>query len=141
MPAIRYTAAYKAKQCKSAKARASKLAKKKGLWRSKHTAGSNAGRYTTNSGLIANKDDNNAYNRAYIPSANMEEEEDSSSNNNSVNGGTSDSTDKGEGSSTYKHSKGALHYKDTLLYKQQYVVSYPYGPPGIPYANIYIYCI
>ncbi|KAK2066935.1 hypothetical protein P8C59_000713 [Phyllachora maydis] len=140
-PAVRRTAAYKAKRRKSAKAyttagravaakrrkkrkeatanaQASELAKKEGLRRSKHTAGSNAGRYTTNSGLIANKDDNNAYNRVYIPPTNIEKEEGSSGNNNSVNSSTSNSTDKGKGSSAYKRSKGALRYKDTPLYKR-----------------------
>ncbi|KAK2073466.1 hypothetical protein P8C59_007751 [Phyllachora maydis] len=139
-PAIRYTAACKAKQRKSAKAyaiagrtvaakrckkrkeatanaRASKLAKKEGLRRSKRTTSSNAGRYTTNSSLMANKDNNNAYNRAYIPPTNIEEEEGSSSNNNSINSSTSNSTDKGKGSSTCKYGKGALRYKDTLLCK------------------------
>ncbi|KAK2068761.1 hypothetical protein P8C59_003383 [Phyllachora maydis] len=118
-PAIRRTAAYKAKQRKSAKARAT-AAKKEDLQRSKYTAGSNAGRYTTNSSLIANKDDNNAYNRVYIPSAKAEEEEeekDSSSNNDSINSSTSDSTDKGKGSSIYKRSKGTLYYKDIPPYK------------------------
>ncbi|KAK2067445.1 hypothetical protein P8C59_001185 [Phyllachora maydis] len=78
----------------------------------------NAGRYTTNSSLIANKDDNNAYNRAYIPPTDIEEEEGSSSNDNSVNSSTSDSTNKGKGSSVYKRSKGALRCKDTPLYKR-----------------------
>ncbi|KAK2068694.1 hypothetical protein P8C59_003322 [Phyllachora maydis] len=87
--------------------------------RSKRTASSNAGRYTTNSGLIADKDDNNAYNRVYIPPANIEkEEEGGSSNDDSINGGTSNSTDKGKGSSVYKRGEGALYYEDTLLYKQ-----------------------
>ncbi|KAK2074637.1 hypothetical protein P8C59_008831 [Phyllachora maydis] len=142
--AIRRAAAYKAKQRKSAKAytiagraaaakrckkrkkavanaRAYKLAKKEDLRRSKRTADGNAGRYTTNSGLTADKDDNNAYNRAYIPPAKAEEEEEEeggSGNDNSVNSSTSDSADKGEGSSTYKRGKGALRYKDTLLYKR-----------------------
>ncbi|KAK2073369.1 hypothetical protein P8C59_007657 [Phyllachora maydis] len=138
-PAIRRAAAYKAKRYKSAKAytmagraaaakrrkkrkeaaanaQACKLAKKEDLQRSKHTAGSNAGRYTTNSGLIADKDDNNAYNRAYIPPANAEEEKEKkeeeeekegSSDNDSINGSTSDSTDKGKGSSAYKRGEGA----------------------------------
>ncbi|KAK2068934.1 hypothetical protein P8C59_003548 [Phyllachora maydis] len=96
-------AAYKAKWRKSAKAYA--------------TADYNAGRYTTNSSLIADEDDNNAYNRIYIPSANIEEEEGGSSNNNGVNSSTSNSTNKGEGSSIYKRSKGALYYKDIPLYK------------------------
>ncbi|KAK2072137.1 hypothetical protein P8C59_006509 [Phyllachora maydis] len=112
-PAIRYIAAYKAKQRKSAKARATA----EGLRRSKYTTSSNASRYTTNSGLIADKDDNNAYNRAYMPPANTEEEEGSSSNNNSVNSSTSDSADKGKGGGVYKRGKGALHCKDILLYK------------------------
>ncbi|KAK2066186.1 hypothetical protein P8C59_000021 [Phyllachora maydis] len=121
-PAICRIATREAKQYKSAKARA--------------IAGLNAGRYTTDSGLTANKDDNNAYNRAYIPPANIEEEEGSSSNDNSVNSGTSNSTNKGEGSSAYKYNKGALCCKDTLLRKRQCVASYPYGPPSTPYANI-----
>ncbi|KAK2072132.1 hypothetical protein P8C59_006504 [Phyllachora maydis] len=117
-PAIRRIAAYKAKQRKSAKAYAV-AAKKEGLRRSKHTAGGNTGRYTTNSSLIANKDNNNAYNRAYIPPANTEEEEEgSSSDDNSVNSSTSDSADKGKGSGAYKRSKGALRYKDILPYKR-----------------------
>ncbi|KAK2072100.1 hypothetical protein P8C59_006476 [Phyllachora maydis] len=85
--------------------------------RSKRTAGGNAGRYTTNSGLIADKDDNNAYNRAYMPPTNAEEEEEekgSSSNNDGVNGGTSDSADKGEGSSVRKRSKSALYCEAPL---------------------------
>ncbi|KAK2069723.1 hypothetical protein P8C59_004277 [Phyllachora maydis] len=111
-------ATYKAKQRKSAKACAA-AAKKEDLRRSKRITSSNAGRYTTNSGLIADKDDNNAYNRTYMPPTKAEEEkeEDSSGNNNSINGSTSNSTDKGKGSSIYKRSKGALYYKDTLLYK------------------------
>ncbi|KAK2067670.1 hypothetical protein P8C59_001384 [Phyllachora maydis] len=144
IPAIRYAAAYKAKQRKAAKAYATagravaakrrkkrkeatanaqayKLAKKEDLRRSKRTAGGNAGRYTTDSGLIANKDNNNAYNRAYIPPAEVEEEEeeeDSSSNDNSVNSSTSNSTDKGKGSGICKRGKGALRCEDILLYKQ-----------------------
>ncbi|KAK2075466.1 hypothetical protein P8C59_009592 [Phyllachora maydis] len=126
MPAIRRTAARKAKQRELAKARttagraaAAKRPKKEGPRRSKRTTSSNAGRYTTNSGLIANKDDNNAYNRAYVPPANVEEEEeDGSSNDNSVNSSTSDSADKGKGSGAYKCSKSTLYYEDTLLYKQ-----------------------
>ncbi|KAK2074634.1 hypothetical protein P8C59_008828 [Phyllachora maydis] len=107
MPAIRCAAAYKAKQ-----------SKKEGLRRSKRTTSSNASRYTTNSGLIADKDDNNSYNRAYIPPADIEEEEEGSSgNDNSVNSSISDSADKGEGSGICKYSKGASYYKDILLYK------------------------
>ncbi|KAK2070791.1 hypothetical protein P8C59_005260 [Phyllachora maydis] len=143
IPAIRHIAACKAKQRESAKAytiagraaatkrykkrkeaaanaQAYKLAKKEDLQRSKHTAGGNAGRYTTNSSLIADKDDNNAYNRAYMPPAKAKEEEekeDGSSDNNSVNGGTSNSTDKGKGSGAYKRGKGALRRKDIPLYK------------------------
>ncbi|KAK2070748.1 hypothetical protein P8C59_005220 [Phyllachora maydis] len=105
-----------------ANARAYKLAKKEDLQYSKHTTSSNASRYTTNSSLIADKDDNNAYNRAYIPPADTEkeeeEEEGSSSNDNGVNSSTSDSANKGKGSSIYEHSKGASRYKDTLLYKR-----------------------
>ncbi|KAK2073337.1 hypothetical protein P8C59_007626 [Phyllachora maydis] len=114
--AICHTAARKAKRRKSAKAYAT-AAKKEGLRRSKHITGSNAGRYTTNSGLIANKDDNNAYNRVYIPSANIEEEKGGSGDDDSINGGTSDSADKVKGSGTYKRSKGALYCEDTLLCK------------------------
>ncbi|KAK2072133.1 hypothetical protein P8C59_006505 [Phyllachora maydis] len=128
--AIRRAAACKAKQ-----------SKKEGLQRSKCTAGSDASRYTTNSGLIADKDNNNAYNRAYMPPTNAEEEEGSSSNNNSINGGTSDSTDKGKGSGIYKRNEGALHYEDILLHKRQRVTSYPYSLPSIPYANIYVYYV
>ncbi|KAK2071141.1 hypothetical protein P8C59_005589 [Phyllachora maydis] len=107
-PAIRRAATCKAKQ-----------SKKEDLRRSKYTASSNTGRYTTNSGLIANKDDNNAYNRAYIPPAKAEEEEEGGSgDDNGVNGGTSNSADKGKGSGVYKCSKGALHCKDTPLYKR-----------------------
>ncbi|KAK2074438.1 hypothetical protein P8C59_008645 [Phyllachora maydis] len=149
---IRYAAAYKAKRRKSAKAyaiagrAAYKLAKKEDLQRSKRTAGGNAGRYTTDSGLIADKDDNDAYNRAYIPLTNTEEEEekeeeDGSSNDNSVNSGTSDSANKGKGSDVYERSKGALCYKDILLYKRQRIISYPYSPPGAPYADIYVYYV
>ncbi|KAK2073119.1 hypothetical protein P8C59_007425 [Phyllachora maydis] len=95
-----------------------KLAKKEDLRHSKRTASGNTGRYTTNSGLIANKDDNDAYNRAYIPPAKAEEEEEgSSSNNNSVNSSTSDSADKGEGSGTCERSEGALYYEDIPPYK------------------------
>ncbi|KAK2066290.1 hypothetical protein P8C59_000120 [Phyllachora maydis] len=120
-----------------------KLAKKEDLRRSKYTTGSNAGRYTTNSGLIADKDNNNAYNRAYIPPADIEEEEKegSSSDNNSINGSTSNSTDKGKGGGVCEHSKGASRYKDILLYKRQRVMSYPYSPPSAPYADIYIYYV
>ncbi|KAK2068662.1 hypothetical protein P8C59_003292 [Phyllachora maydis] len=123
-PAIYRTAAYKAKRRESAKARATayKLAKKKDLQRSKRTAGSNAGRYTTNSGLIANKDDNNAYNGAYVPLADIEEEEEEkgSSNDNGINGGTSDSTDKGKGSGIYKRSEGSSRCK---VLQRVYVLS------------------
>ncbi|KAK2066763.1 hypothetical protein P8C59_000552 [Phyllachora maydis] len=113
--AIRRVAAYKAKQREVAKAytaagRAA-AAKRQGLRRSKRTAGSNAGRYTTNSGLIADKDDNNAYNRAYIPPADTEEEEEeegSSGDNNGVNSSTSDSTNKGKGSGVRERGKGSL---------------------------------
>ncbi|KAK2071801.1 hypothetical protein P8C59_006196 [Phyllachora maydis] len=145
--AIRYTAAYEAKQRKLAKAYAiagrAAAAKRQGLQRSKCTAGGNAGRYTTDSGLMANKDDNNAYNRAYIPPTNTEEEEKegSSSNDDSVNSSTSNSADKGKGSGIYKRSKGALYCEDILLYKRQYIMSYLYGPPSAPYADIYVYCI
>ncbi|KAK2073312.1 hypothetical protein P8C59_007601 [Phyllachora maydis] len=122
IPAIRRAATCKVKRRKSAKAytTAYKLAKKKDLRRSKRTTSGDAGRYTTNSSLIADKDNNNAYNRVYIPSAKAEEEkeEDSSSNNNGVNSSTSDSADKGKGSGVYKRSKGALRYKDILLYKR-----------------------
>ncbi|KAK2068477.1 hypothetical protein P8C59_003112 [Phyllachora maydis] len=119
-PAIHRAAAYKAKRRKLAKAYAIayKLAKKEGLRRSKRTTGSNAGRYTTNSSLIANKDDNNAYNGAYVPLANIEEEEGGSSNDNSINSSTSDSADKGKGSSACKRDKGASRCKDTPLHKR-----------------------
>ncbi|KAK2074252.1 hypothetical protein P8C59_008473 [Phyllachora maydis] len=114
MPAIHYIAAYKAKQCKSAKA----YAIAEGLRRSKRITSGNAGRYTTNSGLTADKDNNDAYNRAYVPPADIEEEEEGSSgNDNGVNGGTSDSADKGKGSGTYKYGKGALRCEDIPLYK------------------------
>ncbi|KAK2073346.1 hypothetical protein P8C59_007635 [Phyllachora maydis] len=83
--------------------------KKEGPRRSKCTAGSNAGRYTTDSSLMADKDDNNAYNRVYIPPTDIEEEEGSSGDDNSVNSGTSNSTDKGKGSGVYKRGEGALH--------------------------------
>ncbi|KAK2067168.1 hypothetical protein P8C59_000927 [Phyllachora maydis] len=118
-PAVYYTAAYKAKQRKSAKA-CTTAAKKKDLQRSKRTTGGNAGRYTTDSGLIANKDNNNAYNRAYVPPAEAEEEEEkgSSSDDNSINGSTSDSANKGKGSGVCKHGEGASRCKNTLLYKQ-----------------------
>ncbi|KAK2068494.1 hypothetical protein P8C59_003128 [Phyllachora maydis] len=111
--AVHRTAAYKAKQYKSAKA----YAIAEGLQYSKRTTGSNAGRNTTNSSLTANKDNNNAYNRAYIPPTDIKEKEGSSSNNNSVNSSTSNSANKGKGSSVYKRGKGALYYKDTLLRK------------------------
>ncbi|KAK2073465.1 hypothetical protein P8C59_007750 [Phyllachora maydis] len=140
-PAIRRTAAYKAKRRKLAKACAI-AAKKEGPQRSKHTTSSNAGKYTTDSSLIANKDNNNAYNRAYIPPANIEEEkEGSSSDNNSVHSSTSNSADKGKGSDAYKRGESALYCKNTLLYKQQYIVSYSYGPPSAPYADIYVYYV
>ncbi|KAK2069744.1 hypothetical protein P8C59_004298 [Phyllachora maydis] len=124
-PAVRRTAARKAKRRKLAKAYAiagravaAKRSKKEGPRRSKRTASSNAGRYTTDSGLIANKDDNNTYNRAYMPPANVEEEEEGGSgDNNSINSSISDSADKGEGSSAYKRGESALRYEDTLLYK------------------------
>ncbi|KAK2068454.1 hypothetical protein P8C59_003090 [Phyllachora maydis] len=166
-PAVRRTATCKAKQRKSAKARATagraaaakrrkkckeaaanaqacKLAKKKDLQRSKRTTSGNTSRYTTNSGLIADKDDNNAYNRAYVPPTDTEkekEEEEGSSNDNSVNSSTSNSANKGKGSSARKHSKGALRYKDIPPHKRQYVASYPYSPPSTPCTDIYIYYI
>ncbi|KAK2074346.1 hypothetical protein P8C59_008560 [Phyllachora maydis] len=117
-PAIRCIAAYKAKRR------------------------DNAGRYTTNSGLTADKDDNNAYNRAYMPPANTEEEEEGGSgDDNSVNSGTSDSTNKGEGGGARERGESASRCEDTPLYKQQRVMSYPYGPSSAPYADIYIYYI
>ncbi|KAK2066205.1 hypothetical protein P8C59_000040 [Phyllachora maydis] len=126
----------------SSGSKAYKLAKKKDLWRSKRTAGGNTSRYTTNSGLIADKNDNNAYNKAYMPPIKAEEEEEgSSSDNDSVNSSTSNSADKGKGSNVHKCSKGTLRYKDTLPYKRQYVMSYPYSPPSVPYADMYIYYI
>ncbi|KAK2068846.1 hypothetical protein P8C59_003462 [Phyllachora maydis] len=109
-PAVCRAAACKAKQRKSAKARA--------IAGRAAAAKCCKNRNTTDFGLTANKDDNNAYNRAYMPSTNIEEEEGSSSNNNSVNRSTSNSADKGKGSSAYKRSKGALHCKDILLYKR-----------------------
>ncbi|KAK2066321.1 hypothetical protein P8C59_000150 [Phyllachora maydis] len=115
--AIYRTAAYKAKRRKLAKAYAI-AAKKEGPRRSKRIAGSNASRNTTDSSLTANKDNNNAYNRVYVPPADIEEEEGSNSNNNSVNSSTSDSADKGKGSGIYKCSKDTLRYKDILLYKR-----------------------
>ncbi|KAK2067697.1 hypothetical protein P8C59_001411 [Phyllachora maydis] len=131
--AIYYAAARKAKRRELAKAyatagraAAAKRPKKEDLQRSKCTAGGDAGRYTTNSGLIADKDDDNAYNRAYMPSTEVEEEEeDSSSNNDSINSGTSDSTNKGKGSSMYERGKGALHCKDILLYKRYSILARP----------------
>ncbi|KAK2066349.1 hypothetical protein P8C59_000178 [Phyllachora maydis] len=120
-PAVRRAAVYKAKRRESAKAYAA-AAKKEDLRRSKYTTSGNAGRYTTDFGLIANKDNNNAYNRAYVPPTNAEEEkekeeEDSSSDDNGVNSSTSDSADKGKGSGVRKRSKGASRCEDTLLYK------------------------
>ncbi|KAK2072085.1 hypothetical protein P8C59_006461 [Phyllachora maydis] len=133
---------YKKRKEAAANAQACKLAKKEDLQRFKCTTGGNAGRYTTNSGLIADKDNNNAYNRAYIPPTEAEEEEEGSSgDNNGVNSGTSDSTDKGKGGGICERSKGALYCKDILLYKQQRIVSYPCSPPNIPYADIYIYYV
>ncbi|KAK2066325.1 hypothetical protein P8C59_000154 [Phyllachora maydis] len=114
--AIRHAAAYKAKRRKLAKACA----------------------------IAADKDDNDAYNRVYMPPANAEEEEEEeegSGDNNSVNSSTSDSANKGEGSSAYKRGKGASRYKDMLLHKQQRVTSYPYSPSNTPYTDIYIYYI
>ncbi|KAK2070824.1 hypothetical protein P8C59_005291 [Phyllachora maydis] len=113
-PAIHRTAAYKAKRR------------------------DNAGRYTTNSSLMANKDNNNAYNRAYMPLTNIEEEEDGSSDNNSVNSSTSNSTNKGKGSSAYKYGKGALRCKDILLYKRQCIASYLCGPSIRPIMAYYL---
>ncbi|KAK2072155.1 hypothetical protein P8C59_006527 [Phyllachora maydis] len=135
-----------AKRCKKhkeaiANAQAYKLAKKEGPQRSKRTTSSDAGRYTTNSSLMANKDNNNAYNRAYVPPTNIEEKEGSSSNNNSINSGISNSTDKGKGSGAYERNKGALYYKDTPLYKRQRITSYPYSPSSTPYTDIYIYYV
>ncbi|KAK2072756.1 hypothetical protein P8C59_007091 [Phyllachora maydis] len=152
MPAIRRAATCKAKQRKSAKAyttagraAAAKRSKKEGLRRFKRTTSSNAGRYTTNSGLIANKDDNDAYNRAYMPLANIEEEEGSSSNDNSVNSGTSDSADKGKGSSVYKCGKGALRCKARPIiacYLKVLIASKPtfaISPPLYLLSNILTY--
>ncbi|KAK2067941.1 hypothetical protein P8C59_001640 [Phyllachora maydis] len=113
-PAVRRAAAYKAKRYKLAKA----YATAEGLRRFKRTTSGDTGRYTTDSGFIADKDDNNAYNRAYIPPTNTEEEEGGSGNDNSVNSSTSNSANKGEGGGAYEHSKGALRYKDILLYKR-----------------------
>ncbi|KAK2068660.1 hypothetical protein P8C59_003290 [Phyllachora maydis] len=92
-PAIRRIAACKAKQRELAKAYAI-AAKKEGLRRSKRTASSNAGRYTTDSSLMANKNNNNAYNGAYMPPADIEEEKGGSSDNDGVNSSTSNSADK-----------------------------------------------
>ncbi|KAK2066414.1 hypothetical protein P8C59_000238 [Phyllachora maydis] len=118
-PAIRCTAAYKAKRRELAKAcaaagraAAAKRYKKRKEACSKRTASSDAGRYTTNSGLTANKDDNNAYNGAYMPPADIEEEEEGgSSDNNGINSGTSDSANKGEGSGAYEYGESALRYE------------------------------
>ncbi|KAK2066209.1 hypothetical protein P8C59_000044 [Phyllachora maydis] len=111
MPAIRRMATCKAKWRKLAKACAAA---------GRAAAAKRYKKYTTDSGLIANKDDNNAYNRAYMPPVEVEkEEEGSSSNDNSVNGSTSNSANKGEGSDIRKYSKGASCYKDILLYKRQ----------------------
>ncbi|KAK2069309.1 hypothetical protein P8C59_003900 [Phyllachora maydis] len=109
--------------------------------RFKRTTSGDTGRYTTNSGLTADKDDNNIYNKAYMPPTNIEEEKGGSGNDNGVNSSTSDSTNKGKGSSARKHGKGASRCKDILLYKRQRVMSYPYSPPSTPYTNIYVYYV
>ncbi|KAK2068434.1 hypothetical protein P8C59_003070 [Phyllachora maydis] len=113
-PAICYTAACKAKQRKSAKA----YAIAEGLRRSKRTTSGDTGRNTTDSGLTANKDDNNTYNRAYVLPANTEEEKGGSGDNDSVNSSTSNGTDKGKDGGICERSEGALHCEDTLLYKR-----------------------
>ncbi|KAK2067260.1 hypothetical protein P8C59_001016 [Phyllachora maydis] len=120
--AIRHIAARKAKQRESAKARAiagRAAATKRYKKRKEAVANAQASKLAKKEGpLMANKDNNNAYNRAYVPPANTEEEKGSSGNNDSVNSSTSDSTDKGKGSSAYQYGKGALYYKDILLYKR-----------------------
>ncbi|KAK2070802.1 hypothetical protein P8C59_005271 [Phyllachora maydis] len=108
--AIRRIAARKAKQCKLAKAYAA-AGRAAAAKRRKN-------RNTTNSGLMANKDNNNAYNRAYIPPTNIKEEEGSSGDNNGVNSSTSNSANKGKGSSAYERSKGTLRYKDIPPHKR-----------------------
>ncbi|KAK2070794.1 hypothetical protein P8C59_005263 [Phyllachora maydis] len=76
-------------------------------------------------GPLANKDKNNAYNRAYKPSTNIEEdssskddtkekeEEEDSSNNNSTGNSTSNSKDK----AGYEPSNSSLYRKDKLSYR------------------------
>ncbi|KAK2068455.1 hypothetical protein P8C59_003091 [Phyllachora maydis] len=110
--AIYCAAACKAKRRKSAKAYAivgrAAAAKR---YKKRKEAAANA--------QATNKDDNNGYNRVYIPLANTEEEKKgSSSDNDSVNSGTSNSANKGKGSGVYKCGEDALRCKDTLLYKQ-----------------------
>ncbi|KAK2068522.1 hypothetical protein P8C59_003156 [Phyllachora maydis] len=109
-PAVYRAAAYKAKRRKLAKARAAA-----GRAAAAKRCKNNAGKYTTNSGLTANKDNNNAYNRVYMPPADIEKKKGSSGNNNSVNSSTSNSADKGEDSGVRKRGKGASYYKDILL--------------------------
>ncbi|KAK2075446.1 hypothetical protein P8C59_009574 [Phyllachora maydis] len=108
--AIRYAAAYKLKREEMA----------------------NAGVYTNNTSPLANKDKDNAYNRAYKPPTNIKEEgsskdnskeeEDKSSNNNSTGDSAGNSKDKAR----RKLSNSSLRYK---------------APPSTAYADIYVYYI
>ncbi|KAK2068579.1 hypothetical protein P8C59_003211 [Phyllachora maydis] len=78
----------------------------------------NAGIYTNDPSLLANKDKDNAYNRAYKPPTNIEEkgsskdnskgkEEEDNSNNNSTSNSASNSKDK----AGYGPSNSSLYYK------------------------------
>ncbi|KAK2068653.1 hypothetical protein P8C59_003283 [Phyllachora maydis] len=95
--------------------------------RSLRLANSNTGIYTNNPRPLANKNKDDAYNRAYKPPTNIEEkgsnkddskkEEKDNSNDNSTSDGTSNSKDK----AGHKPSDSSLYYK--------------------AYADIYIYYI
>ncbi|KAK2066304.1 hypothetical protein P8C59_000133 [Phyllachora maydis] len=82
----------------------------------------NTGIYTNGTGLLANKHEDNAYNRAYKPPTNIEdkgsskddskEEEEDNSNNNRTGNSTSNSKDKAR----YKLSNSSLYYKGRFSY-------------------------
>ncbi|KAK2068607.1 hypothetical protein P8C59_003239 [Phyllachora maydis] len=86
----------------------------------------NAGIYTNNTGLLADKDKDNAYNRAYKPPTNIEEEDSSKDNSkeeeeeedNSSNNGTSNSTGNSKDKARRELSNSGSYYKDILLYKR-----------------------
>ncbi|KAK2067210.1 hypothetical protein P8C59_000969 [Phyllachora maydis] len=78
----------------------------------------NTGIYTNNPSPLANKNKDNAYNRAYKPPTNIEEESGNKDNSkeeeeedNSDNNSTSNSTSNSKDKARYKPSDSSLCYK------------------------------